>query len=268
MYDPSTGVVADGIAADGSVNHNAGAESTIHAQLTMLALDADPVAAGHARAATYRGRVAASVLEAEDGRLAGGAAVLPAPDPGPGEYRLSGSAVALPAGASVTWPGRVAAGSLLYPAVRRLPGTAAVTVRVAGRTVGSVSPAGVVGHDDSPDPGVLLPVAVGAAPVSGPVTVTSAGGTAAELDAVLVQPPVEGLVLSGAGGASAVLRSFADRDRAVTVPLPGSGPAVADVFDPVGAPVSSGTVTADGDGVRVVVPAGGSVLLTRPVRAN
>ena len=43
-YDPSTGVTVDGIAADGTVNHNSGAESTIHGLLTMLALDAHPAA--------------------------------------------------------------------------------------------------------------------------------------------------------------------------------------------------------------------------------
>lgn len=264
VYDPATGVVADGIAADGSVNTNAGAESTIHAQLTMLALDADPVAAAHARVATYRGRVASSVLEAEDGDLGGGAGVLPAPDPAPTEYRLSGSAVSLPSGSSVVVPGRVAAGSLLYPAVRRLPGAATLTVRVAGRTVGAVSSAGVAGRDDSPDPGVLLPLAVGAAPVAGPVSVTAGDGSAAELDAVVVQPPLEGLVLSGAGGASAVLRSFDERDRGADVPLPGTGPVTVDEFDAAGAPRGSRTVTPGPGGLRVVVPAGGSVLLTRP----
>ncbi len=42
MYDPATGVTFDGLAADGTVNRNSGAESTIHGLLTMLALDAHP----------------------------------------------------------------------------------------------------------------------------------------------------------------------------------------------------------------------------------
>ena len=263
VYDPSTGVVADGIAADGSVNHNAGAESTIHAQLTMLALDADPVAAAHARVATFRGRVASSVLEAEDGRLAGGAAVLPAPDPAPAEYRLSGSAVSLPEGSSVVLPGRVAAGSVLYAAVHRLPGTATVTLRVGGDTVGSVSAAGVAGRDDSPDPGVLVPVLAGTAPVAGAVSVAAAGGSPAELDAVVVQPPLEGLVLSGSGGATAVVRSFSEGDRDARVPLPGHSPVTVDTFDPAGRPTASRVLGTVPGTVAVRVPAGGSVLLTR-----
>ena len=50
MYDPATGITFDGLAADGTVNHNSGAESTIHGLLTMLALDAHPAVAAQATA--------------------------------------------------------------------------------------------------------------------------------------------------------------------------------------------------------------------------
>ncbi len=50
MYDPATGVTFDGLQPDGSVNHNSGAESTIHGLLTMLALDAHPQVAAQATA--------------------------------------------------------------------------------------------------------------------------------------------------------------------------------------------------------------------------
>ena len=70
MYDPATGRTFDGISADGEVNHNSGAESTIHGLLSMLALDAHPRVAEIARTAdgspTGRARV---TLEAEDGTL-------------------------------------------------------------------------------------------------------------------------------------------------------------------------------------------------------
>src|SRR5665648_404396 len=42
MYDPATGRTFDGLNADDTVNHNSGAESTIHGLLSMLALDARP----------------------------------------------------------------------------------------------------------------------------------------------------------------------------------------------------------------------------------
>ena len=65
-YDPATGVTFDGVAADGTVNHNSGAESTIHGLLTMLALDAHPAARAIAQTASITDRVAPSVVEAED----------------------------------------------------------------------------------------------------------------------------------------------------------------------------------------------------------
>ena len=46
-YDPATGRPSTASQADGSVNHNAGAESTIHALLSMLALDGHPAVAEH-----------------------------------------------------------------------------------------------------------------------------------------------------------------------------------------------------------------------------
>ncbi len=70
-YDPATGVTFDGVAPDGTVNRNSGAESTIHGLLTMLALDAHPTARTIARTASVRYRLAPSVLEAEDASLSG-----------------------------------------------------------------------------------------------------------------------------------------------------------------------------------------------------
>ena len=42
MYNPATGVTFDGLATDGTINRNSGAESTIHGLLTMIALDGHP----------------------------------------------------------------------------------------------------------------------------------------------------------------------------------------------------------------------------------
>ncbi len=266
VYDARTGVVTDGIAPDGTLNPNAGAESTIHALLTMLVLDADPVAAQVARVPRLAGRVAQAVLEAERGTLRGGATVVPPPAPPapqPTEYRLSGaSAVMLPAGASVLLPGTVPAGSLVYAVVHRVPGAATAVVTVAGRVMGSVSSAGARAADDSPDPGVLLPVLLGTAPVGGRVVVTAGPvGAPVEVDAVVVQPPVEAVVLTGSGGGSVLVRSFAVVDRTVRVPVPGAGPLRVDRFGADGRLRSSSVV--EGSRPRVTVAAGGTVVLTR-----
>ena len=76
VYDPATGVTNDGVQADGTVNHNSGAESTIHGLLTMQALDANPRLAALARASASIGvRDGLSVVEAESGTLTGNAVV-------------------------------------------------------------------------------------------------------------------------------------------------------------------------------------------------
>ena len=76
-YDPATGVTVDGIEPDGLINRNAGAESTIHAQLTMIALDGEPKLARTARSLTstpeYRGM---QWLPAEEAQLSGAAQVM------------------------------------------------------------------------------------------------------------------------------------------------------------------------------------------------
>jgi hypothetical protein len=61
MYDPATGITYDGIDIEGDgrgvVHRDAGAESTIHGLLAMLALDGDPHAAAIARIAEPTVRV-------------------------------------------------------------------------------------------------------------------------------------------------------------------------------------------------------------------
>src|SRR5450756_9144 len=66
MYDPATGRTFDGLNADGVVNQNSGAESTIHGLLSMLALDARPdVAAAAQSATTLVAQDGVQVVEAE-----------------------------------------------------------------------------------------------------------------------------------------------------------------------------------------------------------
>jgi hypothetical protein len=124
---------------------------------------------------------------------------------------------------------------------------------------GGAGPQGV-----TPTPGYLTVGTAPAAPAAGagPSAVASAyrgDGLAARLDAVLVQPEVEWLVLAGGGGGQAVLRSFARGVRTRTVTLDGTGPARARAYDQSGRLVAtvsggSGTVAAP------VVPGGFTVV--------
>ena len=68
MYDPATGVTFDGLAPDGTINRNGGAESTIHGLLSMIALDARPDVAARAQGVTtVSQRDGLHLLEAETG---------------------------------------------------------------------------------------------------------------------------------------------------------------------------------------------------------
>ncbi|MDQ3709948.1 MAG: hypothetical protein M3387_11715, partial [Actinomycetota bacterium] len=90
MYDPSTGRTFDGVAADGTVNLNSGAESTIHGLLSMLTLDRHPRVARRARIATVGERVTWQLIEAETGQLSGDVVVRTPADPWTGESLWSG----------------------------------------------------------------------------------------------------------------------------------------------------------------------------------
>jgi len=92
-------------------------------------------------------------------------------------------------------------------------------------------------------------------------TVYVGDGTVAQLDAVLVQPEVEWLVVTGAGHTRALLRSFALQPRSATISVPGSGPVLVSAYD------GSGQVTArtwtTGDSVTVSVEPGGFTIVQR-----
>ena len=132
-YDPATGVTADGVAPDGTVNRNAGAESTIHGLLTMLALDAHPAAARVARTATFTDRVGVTTLQAEDATLAGGATAVAPESLWTGESLFGGTGFArLPAGSSATFDLGAQPDSLLIPVADLQPGSTASTRFAAG----------------------------------------------------------------------------------------------------------------------------------------
>ncbi len=122
-YDPATGVTFDGVAADGTINQNSGAESTIHGLLTMLALDAHPAVKRIAMTASVRAVEGVQYVQAEDGRLAPGAtAVVPtATWTGESQYAGTGYA-ALGNGGSVTIDLAAHPDSLVMPVLDLEPG--------------------------------------------------------------------------------------------------------------------------------------------------
>jgi hypothetical protein len=271
MYDPATGRTFDGINPDRTVNRNSGAESTIHGLLSMLALDAHPAVAARARVAGRQAQVTWQLVEAETGTLTGTAEVVTPASAWTGESAWSGGAyVRLGPGGRVagTVDLPVGGGWWLFPVLDRqqLPaGAVATSHRLAGALAGRVDHGGAGAQGVSAVPGYLDlgttgPVEAGAGPAE-LVSAYAGTGPEARLDAVMIQPEVELLVLGGSGGSQAVARSFARHREVRVVDLAGSGPARARSYDSTGRLVE--VATSPGGHLRVPVAPGGFTVATR-----
>lgn len=253
MYDPATGVTFDGLAPDGSINRNSGAESTIHGQLSMLALDRAQLD----RLTRVVSRDGLEVVEAEAGRMTGGARAAPANPAYTGEYQWSGGAYAmLPAAGSVSWTLPTGAQPLLVRPVVELTERAGHTSWRAGDAgVGDIDhgTAGVQGI--SPVAGTLLPISLATpVPAGATLTATCSSGPV-RIDALLVEPVVATLVMAGAGAAFALLRNGDQSSHSRSVTLPGAGPVVVETYDDRARPC--GRRTSSHPTVLVEVPPGG-----------
>ena len=241
MYDPATGVTFDGVAADGTVNHNSGAESTIHGLLSMLALDGAPDVARWARRAAVvvadaRGRV----VEAES---VGGPVVTP-PSAWTRRVGVERRRVRRAAGrwevkfgprarhrrgggADGPGRGRDVLGSARHALARRR--------RSAGLLAGA-RPA----RDPAPRRSAATSPPAG---VSGTVA----------LDAIQVTPPSSRSSSAARGHSQALLRSFATVPRRARVPFAG----IASAYD------ARGRLVARTRAARVRIPPGGFAIAER-----
>jgi hypothetical protein len=265
-YDPTTGRTVDGIAGDGTVNRNAGAESTIHGLLSTLALDAHPDVAALARQGRVVERIGTTTVEAEQAVLTGGATVVIPASAWTGEASVSGDRyVALPPGAGMRW--QVAPATqprLVLPVVDLRPGSPAVTrwSTTDRRDVGKVRHGRIGPQGVSPAAGALLPVTPTGAgelpPGHTELAVTATGGDAV-VDAVMLEPLVSRYVIAGGGHSTAMLRSAARTPRTVTVTVAGTGPTVTETYDAAGVRrtrrVTSGATVA-----ALVLPGGFTVV--------
>jgi hypothetical protein len=205
VYDPATGVCVDGIAPDGTVNRNCGAESAIHTQLTMLALDAHPQVAATATSLT-RTTVTDGlhVAEAESGTLTGSAAVVTPPSAWTGSANWSGGAyVRASAGDTVTISVPALSGDTrVLPIVNLGSGGRGDTTWFAsaggrGTRLGSSDNAEPAQQGIAPTTVFLLPQTLRGTAPSGTTSLSASAHGAVQLDAVLLQPVVSHLGLSG-----------------------------------------------------------------------
>lgn len=261
-YDPSTGVTFDGVEADGRVNRNSGAESTIHGLLTMQVLDAAPDLARLARAsARIETRDGLTVVEAEDGDLTG--ATVATPDPAwTGESLWSGKQVVARDGAGLRWDVPASDQPVLVQPVVALEhrSKAAVSFAAGSRPLGEVRIGAVGEPGDAASSSRLTPVALRRLAPAGATSITATvrGGTA-KLDALLIMPEVSRLAASGTTGSMVLLTSKSDQRQIRRVSVGGSGRVQAVSYDRLGARTRTGMSGAD----RVVVEPGGFTLVFR-----
>ena len=275
VYDPATGVTYDGVQADGSINRNSGAESTIHGLLSMLALDAHPEVAARAVAVTETTAISGlGVVEAESATSTTGSVVTPE-SAWTGESQYGGGAyLSLARGqkATIAIGAGATAGASGAGATAGASGLRHVEPVTFQPNPGSASslwtsklPLGIVrdragAQGITAAPGVLLPQPT-LLPVSAQrdtVTVTGLTGTVA-LDAVIVRPLLSRLVLEGSGASTELVHSTEVVPQRTSVGADGAA-ATLRSYGSDGVLVEERAIT----GVtKVTVRAGGFVTVTR-----
>lgn len=265
-YDPATGTAIDGIETNGRVNPNSGAESTIHTLLSMLALDANPDLKAKVLGISHT--VATNglkVAEAEAGAVTGGSVVKPA-SAWTGEANWSGGAyVDLGAGGSLKIPVPVAdQPQNIYPVVNQLPQPAGTTTWTSGKTtLGTTANGGAGQQGITATPGKLFPLSLNRALPAGADSVLATAGSKVSIDAVLVQPLISSVSVSGAAGDATLYISAASASSERKVDVPQGFHLVQEAFDADGRPLAPG---ADQNGAehsgRVTVAPGGFTWVT------
>jgi len=262
-YNPATGVAIDGIdPIKHTVNTNSGAESTIHTLLTMLTLDANPVlkakALGINKTVSTNGL---SVVEAESGKITGHGSIVTPPSDWTGEALWSGGKyVALKARARVTIPVRASdQASNVYPIVNQSIAPAGHTTWTAGATkLGSTPNGGAGAQGITFAPGKLFPFALKHTMPAGATTVVGKSDGVASVDALLIQPLISTVAVTGSAGDSTLYISSATTTSMRTIGVRKGFVLQQRAFDSTGKPVAvAGAGIAFGHSNRVTISAGG-----------
>jgi hypothetical protein len=261
-YNPATGTAIDGIEPDGGVNLNSGAESTIHTLLTMETLDANPVL--KAKTLGIDKTVATNgltVVEAESGTTTGSGSVVTPVSDWTGEAIWSGgSYVALNAGDTLSIP--VAAADQarnVYPIVNQgVAPAGSMRWTSGGIGLGSTPNGGAGAQGITFAPGKLFPFTLKRTlPAGASAVVGSSDGTAA-VDALLIQPLISSVAVTGSSGDSTLYISASNQAITRTIDVPNGSALQQRAYDSSGKPVDrhrDGSA-ADRSG-RVTIAAGG-----------
>jgi hypothetical protein len=260
VYDPATGVCVDGIGGDKNVNRNCGAESSIHTELSMLALDAHPAVAAAATALTKTTATEGiTVAEAESGTLPGSATVVTPPSAWTGSANWSGGKyVQAKSGDTITVRIPATAGPVTVLPIANLGsgnGRTEWTATAGDKTtsLGSSDNVRPAQQGIAPTTVFLLPQTLRSQAPTRTTTLTAVVHGTVQLDALLVQPVVSHLGLSGSATSLDVYVNGIDRQTRQQ--LAGTGPVTVTRFDRYGKQVGT-PLRADG-GASIVVEAGG-----------
>lgn len=267
VYDPATGVCVDGINADRTINRNCGAESSIHTELSMLALDAHPAVA---RLATSLTRTTATdgltVVEAESGTLTGPASTVTPPSAWTGSANWSGGAyVQAGAGATVTMTVPATTGPQLVHPIADLGGAGAGSTSWTATAGPRSAPLGTSRNTThapqgiAPTPVLLLPQTLRGTAPTGTTTLTARVGGDVSLDAVMLQPVVSHLGLAGAASADFYINGT---DQATTQRLGGVGWVTVTRYDRFGQQLGRPTTVAGSSSIAID-PGGFTLVTTR-----
>jgi len=261
-YNPATGTAIDGIEHDGRVNPNSGAESTIHTLLTMLALDANPALRAKALGIVKTVATAGlSVVEAESGTIggAGGSVVTPA-SAWTGEANLSGGAyVSLAKGGSLSVPVPASDQARnVYPIVNQTEARSGNTSWASARaSLGSTANGGAGAQGITDAPGRLVPLSLSRALPAGATAVTGTSSGAAAVDALLLQPLVSTVTVTGPAGDSTLYVSAARESSVRTVVVPRGFRLEQAAYDAAGRPVAHADERGNPAQASVAVAPGG-----------
>jgi hypothetical protein len=263
IYDPETGVTYDGVAPDGAINRNSGAESTIHGLLSMLALDAHPAVAERAAGlTTVESRSGLTVVEAETTPVTTGTVVTPE-SKWTGESEYSGTGyLELTRRETATF--RLPASStarLIEPVV-----FSAENGKARSLWRGGVLPLGVLKHGVGKQgvtavPGALLPqpLRIGIPASQSTVSVTALKGTVS-LDALIVRPVIGRLVFSGPVGSTELAHSSSALPERVAMNEGGTAGTLRS-YNSEGELVASHTISGP---AHVTIRPGGFAIVTSP----
>jgi len=264
-YDPATGTAIDGIERDGRVNANSGAESTIHALLSMLTLDAHPELKAAAQGVTATvGTHGLSVVEAESGVITGGTVTTPA-SAWTGEANWSGGAyVDLAAGGTlrITVPADDQA-RRVHPIVNQGVDPSGTTTWTTGKpgkaqALGTTANGGAGEQGVTEAPGQLLPLPLTNTLPGKTTQVVGSTDAAAQLDALLIQPLISTVTVTGPAGDSTLFVSADTADSQRRIDVPRGQQLVQQAFDAAGQPVADAHKgKGDARSGKVFIAAGG-----------